>query len=357
MRVGLIIYGRLDTLSGGYLYDRILVDYLRAQGDHVTVFSLPEADYRGQLAQNFDTSFYRLLRHAQIDVLVQDELCHPSLIWHNRRLRSQVDYPIVSLIHHLRVSERHPAMLMPLYRVVERAYLRSVDAWIVNSRDTLGASQVLGRSEQPTLVATPGGDRFPDIPTLDAISSQRREDGPLRILFLGNLIPRKGLTVLLDALAMLPRDSWRLTVAGRLDVDADYVEAVREQIARQGLHEAVTLTGRLDGEELTDALRSHDVLAVPSYHEGFGMVYLEAMGFGVVPLATTAGAAKEFIRDGVSGFLVPSGDPGAIADRLRKLIDDRDQLGAMQIAARKAFDAMPTWNETCASIRAFLQSL
>ena len=45
MRIGLIIYGSLDTLTGGYLYDRLLVEHLRRQGDHVDIISLPWRTY------------------------------------------------------------------------------------------------------------------------------------------------------------------------------------------------------------------------------------------------------------------------------------------------------------------------
>ena len=53
MRIGLVIYGSLDTLSGGYLYDRKLVEYLRAQGDTVEVISLPWRNYAAHLTDNF----------------------------------------------------------------------------------------------------------------------------------------------------------------------------------------------------------------------------------------------------------------------------------------------------------------
>ena len=53
LKIGLIIYGSIDTLSGGYLYDRMLVDYLRAQGDTVEIISLPWRNYAAHLTDNF----------------------------------------------------------------------------------------------------------------------------------------------------------------------------------------------------------------------------------------------------------------------------------------------------------------
>jgi hypothetical protein len=100
MKIGLIIYGSLDTLSGGYMYDRKLVEYLRAQGDTIEIISLPWRNYASHLADNLS---FKL--PADLDILIQDELNHPSLIAANS---TKHPYPIISLVHHLRSSELRP---------------------------------------------------------------------------------------------------------------------------------------------------------------------------------------------------------------------------------------------------------
>jgi hypothetical protein len=72
MHIGLIIYGSLDTISGGYFYDRKLVEYLRSQGDVVEIISLPWRNYTSHLMDNF-----RFRLPQKLDILVQDELSHP----------------------------------------------------------------------------------------------------------------------------------------------------------------------------------------------------------------------------------------------------------------------------------------
>ena len=124
MKLGLLIYGSLDTLSGGYLYDRKLVEYLRTQGDTVEIISLPWRNYAAHLTDNFH---FRL--PPGLDLLIQDELNHPSLISANSRSHP---YPIISLIHHLRCSEQRPAWQNWFYRIIEKRYLNSVDGFIFN---------------------------------------------------------------------------------------------------------------------------------------------------------------------------------------------------------------------------------
>jgi glycosyltransferase involved in cell wall biosynthesis len=142
---------------------------------------------------------------------------------------------------------------------------------------------------------------------------------------------------------------------GDRTVAPDHAAAVAERVAAAGIGDRVRFAGRLDDKAVAAQLRESHVLAVPSRYEPFGMVYLEAMGFGCVPLATTAGGAGEFVRDGESGVLVPPDDPRAVSRALRDL-DDRDRLAAMGVAARRDYEARPGWPETLDRVVEFLES-
>src|SRR5258705_9732478 len=114
MKIGLVIYGSLDTVSGGYLYDRKLGEYLRTQGDTVEIMSPPWRNYGAHLTDNFR---FKLL--PNLDIVIQDELNHPSLIGTNSGTHP---YPIVSLVHHLRCSELRPKWQNDFYCTVEKKY-------------------------------------------------------------------------------------------------------------------------------------------------------------------------------------------------------------------------------------------
>lgn len=137
MRVGLMIYGDLDTLTGGYLYDRKLVAYLREQGDSVEIISLKWRHYGRHLMDNLSPSLFNRLKAAALDVLIQDELNHPSLFGLNQWLKRRVEYPLITLVHLLRSSESHRASTQPFYRAVERRYFKYVDGaifiWVLRS--------------------------------------------------------------------------------------------------------------------------------------------------------------------------------------------------------------------------------
>jgi glycosyltransferase involved in cell wall biosynthesis len=346
----------LETISGGFLYDRKLVDHLRSRSDEVKVISLPWRGYPLNLLDNLSRSLRHRLRSEHLDVLLQDELIHPSLFWLNRQIKDEVSFRLLTIVHHLRSSEQRPAWQNRLYRQIERRYLEGVDGYILNSRTTQGAVEGLGvnLSARAHLIACPAGDQLSAQISEAEIARRAAQPGPLRVMFLGNLIPRKGLHTLLSALESLPAGSCVLSIAGSQSVDPRYVRAIRRQIERAGLEECARLLGALSLHELADCLRSQHLLAVPSTYEGYGIAYLEGMGFGLPAIGTTGGAAGEIITTGVDGYLVAPGDASALAECLRRLTADRPLLAALGLAARRRYLAQPTWEQTCREIRNFL---
>jgi glycosyltransferase involved in cell wall biosynthesis len=116
----------------------------------------------------------------------------------------------------------------------------------------------------------------------------------------------------------------------------------------------VNFLGSLDEGSLSALLRSSQVLVVPSYYEGFGIAYLEGMGFGLPAIAASGGGAAEIIRKGVNGYLIEPGDWRALACHLDELAADRQLLAGLSQAARQSFLAHPTWEQSGQKIRHYL---
>jgi glycosyltransferase involved in cell wall biosynthesis len=357
MHIGLVIYGSLDTLSGGYLYDRRLVEYLRGRGDTVGIISLPWRTYAAHLADNL---VFRL--PPGLDLVIEDELNHPSLIGANRRPHS---YPVVSLVHHLRSSELRPGWQNTLYREIERRYLRSVDGFIFNSNTTRRVVETLTGAGRPSVVAYPPTDRFGEGLDEAPVRNRAQEPGPLRVLFLGNVIYRKGLHTLLEAVEISNREAGidgplvEVDVVGSLTSEPRYAAAMQRLASRLSSPVAphpspVTFHSSLDHKPLADKLKASHLLVVPSSYEGFGIVYLEGMAFGLPAIGTTAGAAGEIITDGTDGYLIAPGDARTLAQRLESLARDRDLLSRLSLNALRRYRSQPKWEETAARIRDFL---
>jgi glycosyltransferase involved in cell wall biosynthesis len=344
MRIGLVIYGSLDTLSGGYLYDRKLVEYLRGHEDTVEIISLSWRNYAEHLLDNL-----RFRLPSKLDVLIQDELNHPSLIFANQ---GNHPYPVISLVHHLRCSELRPKWQNAFYRILEKRYLQLVDGFIFNSKTTERVVNSLLKNRKPAVVAYPPTDRFGK-PILEEEIVQRGNIKEFKILFLGNVIYRKGLHTLLEAIKEL-RSNVKVDIVGDLNSEPEYTKRMQEFVEANSLSSLVAFHSSLDKEPLIEKLKQAHVLVVPSSYEGYGIAYLEGMCFGLPAVGTTAGAAGEIISDGINGFLIEPGNADMLATRLKVLNKKRDILIRMSLAARERYLSQPKWVETAGQVREFL---
>jgi len=358
LRIAVVVYGDLDSISGGFRYDREVISRLRARGDTVDVISLPWRWYGRGLVDAFDPRIRKQL-DRDVDVLVEDGLCHPSVWRHNAEL-SGPD-AIVGLVHHVR-SDGPTERYTPLMRPFERQFFRSVDATIATSSFTHDRVERIAPSTTrgPTVVAPPAGRTEGAATTADRVR-ERADDGPLRVVFVGNVVPRKNLETVVDALVRLDgRAGWpepRLTVIGDLDASPEYADRIVDRVAALELDDRIEFTDTLSAAELESTVGRCHVCCVPARYEAFGMVHLEAMEHGVVPIAGTMGGTSEFLRHGENGYLVDPDDDEALADRLESLAADRERLAEMGVEALHTAETHPTWAETTDEIRGFLRSV
>jgi glycosyltransferase involved in cell wall biosynthesis len=211
-------------------------------------------------------------------------------------------------------------------------------------------------NEKPNIVAYPPTDRFGQVISESKIK-ERVNGNELRILFLGNVIYRKGLHTLLTAFSILHSSSFILDVVGSLDSDPKYACEMQRYVLINGLSSRVKFHSSLDREPLVEILKQAHVLVVPSSYEGFGIVYLEGMGFGLPAIGTTTGAASEIITHGENGYLIPPSDAKALASHLVELVTNRELLLKLSLNAVKRYQQQPKWEETAKSIREFLHQM
>lgn len=357
MKIGLIVYGSLDILTGGFLYDRKIVEYLQSRGDTVKVFTLPMRPYPLSLADNFDRGFFNRLRSADIDVLLQDELNHPSLFYLNRRLKSEVSYPIVSIVHHLRCNEPRFPTVNRLHRAVERRFLETADAFVCNSHTTAQSVIDLVGDSRPCVVAHPATSIEPPMVKEDHVRTKAGSAGPLRVLFVGNVIERKQLLGLISGLALWKHGDWRLDIVGTFNFDRAYAAQCVALMRKHRIEDRIRILGSMTKSRLAEIFQQNHVLANPSSYEGFGIVYLEAMAFGLPAIGSAAGGPREIIDHGKTGFLVEADKPETSVDFLRELHADREMLANMGIDALNRYRNHPTWNDAGKTVRDFLMEI
>jgi phosphatidylinositol alpha-1,6-mannosyltransferase len=167
-------------------------------------------------------------------------------------------------------------------------------------------------------------------------SATEARDARRTLLFVGKLVPKKGVSVLVDAVRLL-RDSGRpirLVLIGGGPLEAD----IRAQVERLGLGDTVELVGWVKNDALPTHYRAADVVCVPSVQdaagetEGTPVVLQEAMASGAVVVASRSSGISDVVRDGVNGWSVPPGDAKALADAISGALDmtetDRERIRA-----------------------------
>jgi glycogen(starch) synthase len=165
---------------------------------------------------------------------------------------------------------------------------------------------------------------------------------PLRLLFVGQVIPHKGANTAIQALKHMRdsgADSVSLTVAGG-SVIPSYVQSIQTLVRELGLEDSVTFTGGLPREAVRDLYASHDVLIFPSvWDEPFSITLLEAMASGLGVVATLTGGTGEILRDGVNALAFPKEDAATCARQTLRLIRDTKLLEQIRLAARRTVES------------------
>lgn len=329
--------GDLNTITGGYGYDREIIAGLQRLGVMVITIRLSDEFPRAsaQALKEAEEIFAKLPDGATviIDCLafgVMDAIASSE----GQRLR------LLALCHHPLALETgvKPAEAVRLRESETRA-LQAARAVIVTSAATrrLLIDEFDISKEKITLA--PPGTRRPQQPTLRSVLEKRT---PV-LLTLATLTRRKGHDTLIAALAAIRHLDWRARFVGGAEFDPEWAKWLKNEVARLELGERVEFVGSVKDpvRELTHA----DVFVLPSRFEGYGMAFAEALAFGLPVVAARAGAVPDLVPPD-AGILVQPDQPDALADALTHLLTDTAYLQQLQEGALRAALTLPTWENS-----------
>lgn len=334
--------GRLELNTGGYAYDRRLIDGLRRLGFTVELLTLGDG-FPAPDAATLAEAEARLSALAENSLLLIDGLAFGVVDgWAQReakRLR------IVALVHHPLALETgvSPADRDRL-RVTETRALSATRHVVVTSPMTARTLvQDYGVTRDKITVALPGTEPAP---------MAKGGNTPPHIVSVGTLTRRKGHDVLLAALKRIETLDWRASIVGSRDLDPATAEALQAQAAQLGLSGRVTFAGECPDSRAV--LASGDIFALASRYEGYGMVFAEALSQGLPIVACHAGAVPEVVPE-TAGILVPVDGIDTFAEALARLLTDPDERQARAKAALAAGKALPGWAETARIVAGVLE--
>lgn len=264
-------------------------------------------------------------------------------------LRASWGVPVVQMFHTLAAMKNRVAFdaeeaESPLRLESEARLLREADCVVASTQAELAQFQWLYHADVRRVVVIPPGvdtSRFYPISPDEAKEYIGVPCEKNMLLFVGRIQRLKGIDTLLEAIALLSQQGALariplcVAVIGG-DPDGD-PERMSEEMSRLtalrsalGIEDIVTFLGKRDQDTLQYYYSAAVAVVVPSHYESFGLVALEAMACGRPVVASETGGLAFLVRDGETGFHVPTGDAQALADRLRRLLEDevlRSRLG------------------------------
>lgn len=338
------IPGDITTLTGGYIYERRLLEGLAARGHDMQHLVLP-ASFPDPSDAEMAESVAALAALPADRPLILDGLVFGAI---DTAGLAQVRAPIVAMVHHPLALESglDAARRDHLFRT-EYDNLRLVRHVLVPSPHT--ARILTDRYDVPPeaiTVARPG------------VIPARRAPAPTQpplILSVGILHPRKGHDVLIDALARLADLDWRAVIVGN-PWDRAHALALRALLADSPVAGRVELAGLVTQDRLESLYAEATVFALATRYEGHGIVFDEALLRGLPVVSCATGAVPDTVP-GPAGLLVPPEDADAFAQALRRMLTDAPLRHACARAAARVGAALPGWDHTAQTASGVLAAL
>lgn len=334
--------GELKSPTGGYAYDRRVMERLPDFGVSVVHLPLP-GSFPNPTEADIAETMEALQSRQRPSILVVDGLAFGAF---TKPMLDQLEGRVIALVHHplfLETGLSHARKVE--LRDTETLALQRADHIIVTSRATKRIlTEHLNLPSHRMTVAEPGTD-----PAGRATGT----GAPLHILSVGAVMPRKGYDVLVEALAKIADLDWRMTIAGALDRHPAAVETLRATIEQHKLSDRINLAGKVVPATLDRFYESADLFVSASLFEGYGMVLAEAMARGLPIVTATGGAAGDTAGQAVA-LHVEAGNAEELATALREALTDKKLRDQLADAAWDAGRALPTWTETARRVAAVI---
>jgi glycosyltransferase involved in cell wall biosynthesis len=341
--VAFAIPGDLSAPTGGYEYDRRMIEHLPRTGWRVRHVALP-GDFPAPSAASLAATEAAIAATPTDAVLLCDGLAFGAL---PAALIERTHKRFVALVHLPLALETglSPARAETLARSERDALART--AHVVTASKALAAilAHDYGVAPEHITVAEPGSDPAP---------RARPAPGVPRLLSVGTIAPVKGYDILIGALARVSDLQWECRIAGSLTRDPETAAALRAAIARHGLASRVHLLGALGSDALAAEYAQARLFVLASRFESYGIAAADALARGIPVVATGVGALPDTVPAD-AGTLVRPGDADALAAVLRELLSDPGAIERRAEAAWRHASKLPRWEETARKLAAALE--
>lgn len=247
------------------------------------------------------------------------------------------------IVHHLRGHLQGAGWQQKWVSWCERLIIKRSSRILTVSQSSKQQIQEWINESASVSVIFPGFQRI----DMNIIKRCNQDKEPFRILYVGAIVRDKGVIDLLHALALLPDlPAWEIHLVGKSDAEPDTLSEIhrlRNQLGEK--MNRVVIHGWLDTQALQKLYATSDIFVLPSFWEGYGIVFLEAMAWGLPIVSYNTGAIPEVVIDGKSGILVPLKDIQGLSSAIMRLMNDDDLRKRLGEEGKKTASQHNDWQE------------
>ena len=336
MKALFVVPGSIDTPTGGYRYDRMIIEEMRKLGADIELLSL-QGSYPFPTAADKEAALLLLDEIKGQDMAVVDGLAggaHPAFV---KALSERM--PVISLLHHPLCLENglDPSQITSLKKS-EAQGLKHCSAVITTSPATSRTvADLFGFPSEKIHHVLPGVER--------GKIAEPQKGKTTNLLCIGSIIRRKGHLYLIKALAGLIELDWRLDCVGLNNLETDLDKELEALVSKLGLSDRITFHGAVEENKLEAFFEHAHCFVLPSLYEGYGMAYAEAIVRGLPVIGTTAGAIPETVPSDC-GLLVAPENVEELTAALKTMVEDDAARERMRLSALQSAQEFPDWQKS-----------
>ena len=332
MQLHLLVPGDINTLTGGYIYNKRMVNGLLEMGHNIKVYSIavdfpfPSPESRQQ--------FVNIINAIPKDeTIIIDSLAFGAIPELLRKIK--LNHPIIALIHMpLSVRNEFTDVQNKRLSILEKKAFTYADLIVVTSAFTMNLLKELGVDPLKIVVVLPG---------VEVLSHKNKYAlFPYKLITVSNFTRNKGHLLLVDALNEIKYLNWTLDCYGNTDFDPEYVDTISRLIDFNNLTDKIFIHGPITGNELSKAYVNSDLLIHPSEFETYGMVLTEAMAHGVPVIASAGGAIAQTVPASIGAFFKVN-DSKSLQQTIKELLLDSNKYQNLCKEASNYINQAQSW--------------
>lgn len=329
----LIIYPQLESpRTGGQIYDFNFIKLLK--GRNVECNYLLDKDLG-----NGNSLFYLIKYAKKCGVISKNEIIltnsrlYPRLLFLFLVLKSFSNSKIIVFHHHFNFLTQR-GLRRYVHKYLELLFLRMVDVAIIPSPYICDLMRQYCPKTKIEYLEIPFKKEKKCIDVLE-----RKCTG--RLLFVGSIEPRKGVEYLINMAIRLAKKNvkFHLTIVGNIPSDSIYYDSLVEMLKKENIVEYVTFTGKISEQQLECFYRESNIFTFPSLHEGYGMVLIEAMSYGLPVVAFNNSAMPYSVKPMKNGLLANNKDVEDFTSKVLLLLNDNNVLNKLSRGALETYNS------------------